>query len=278
MLLVAEEQRSLRSILRLEAKKPSAQGMVEFAMTISFLLLVILFLLEAARWFFALNAVQNAAQEAARYASTGQPSRQWCEDNNYPGSILNPNTYSTCRVDTIKQFAIDRARTGLSVDDLEDDITRPGYLGALVRGGADASSTPEYDNPGQPRAKVEVVVVYNHPIITPLVSGMLPTIRVVGEYQIVNEPWAGGEAIVPPTMESAPGLPPLDSDGDGWGDAHEINDTGTSPSTADTDGDKYCEGVQANWAEDVVDQCTLGADAYPLDPCRPDGGSPTCSG
>lgn len=268
----------MRSILRLEAKKPSAQGMVEFAMTISFLLLVILFLLEAARWFFALNAVQNAAQEAARYASTGQPSRQWCENNDYPGSILNSNTYSTCRVETIKQFAIDRARSGLSVDDTQDDITRPGYLGALVRGGADASSTPEYDNPGQPRAKVEVVVVYNHPIITPLVSSILPTIRVVGEYQIVNEPWAGGEAIVPPTMESAPGLPPLDSDGDGWGDAHEINDTGTSPSTADTDGDEYCEGVPANWAEDVVDQCTLGADAYPLDPCRPDGGSPTCSG
>lgn len=252
--------------------------MVEFALTIGMLLLVILFLLETTRWFFALNAVQNAAQEAARYASTGQPSRQWCEDNGFSGAILNTDVYADCRVDAIERFAIARAQTGLSVDATQDDIARPGYLGVIVRGSAGGAATPSPGNPGLPRAKVEVMVIHNHPVITPLVSGMLPQIRVVGEYQIVNEPWAGGEAIVPATLESAPALPPLDSDGDGWGDADEINNRGTSPSTPDTDGDLYCEGIQGDWAEDVVDQCTLGTDSAPLNPCQPDGSSPTCSG
>ena len=49
------------------------QSLVEFAVALPFLLVILLGLFEAARWFQAYLAVQYAAREAARFAVTGQP-------------------------------------------------------------------------------------------------------------------------------------------------------------------------------------------------------------
>ena len=49
------------------------QSLVEFAVALPVLLIILLGLFEAARWFQAYLAVQYAAREASRFAVTGQP-------------------------------------------------------------------------------------------------------------------------------------------------------------------------------------------------------------
>lgn len=242
------------------------QGLVEFALTIILLLFLVFGLIEAARWFYGLNAVQHAAFEAARYASTGQPSRPKCVALGYPTATSDPAEYVRCRVDSIKQFAIGRAKLGQFFYESEADVTKPGFLGVYVDGTTFGTGTIS-NHPGGPRGRVKVRVVYNLPVLNPLLARMLPSLRVEGYQEMVNEPWAGGGPDVPPTFAPATPLPPLDSDGDGWSDSYEVSASGpgTSPSTPDTDGDGYCEGVQASWSAEVAALCA-GYDNYPLDP------------
>lgn len=202
-------------------RRSIGQGLVELVVTLPLLLFIVFGLVKVARWFYALNAVQNAAREAARYAATGQPSRSRCEALGYAGASTTSDKYNQWRVKAIEDFAVARARTALRADKTVTGVSRPGYLGAIVYGSPTFSAPPVVGYAGSPRARVEVQVIYNHPITIPFLPSDLPTIRVIGWYQIVNEPWAGGGPDVPPTLVPAPALPPLDSDGDGWPDVAE---------------------------------------------------------
>jgi len=256
-------------------RRGNGQALVEFAVALPLLLFIILGMIEVARWFQAYLAVQYAAREAARYAVTGKPPMYGddsCEETGKPvtgDQYSLPSDYDQCRVDWIKHVARELARQGLLLNDAVTDITKPYYLGTLVRGSLSFSAPPVYDYPGVARTKIEVTVVYNHPVTNPMLSGLMPTIRTVGVSQMVNEPWAGGGADKPPEVPPAPPLPPLETDGDGWSDVYERETSGTLPSNPDTDGDAYCEGIKADWSGDVIDLCGMHpVDNYPLDPNR----------
>lgn len=250
-------------------RRGNGQGLVEFAVALPLLLFIILGLLEVARWFQAYLAVHYAAREAARYAVTGQPPMYGDDSCDVTGEPVTGNPYSLpsdydrCRVDWIKYVGRQLARQGLLLRDSVTDITKPYYLGVLVRGSPSFGAAPVYDYPGIARTKIEVTVVYNHPVTNPMLSALLPTIRTVGVSQMVNEPWEGGGADKPPEVPPAPPLPPLETDGDGWSDNDEREIYGTSPSNPDTDGDGFNEGP--------------GGDPAPLDPCDPDPDSPACN-
>lgn len=257
--------RCIRSIKR-------GQGMVEFALALPILLFLVLGFIEVARWFQAYLSVQYAARETARYAVSGQPpmliddGEDSCEEVGEPDTgdpYTLPGEYIQCRVDWIKHIGARLAGLALMADPSQTDIRKPYYLGVFLRGSPTFGSAPVDDNPGAARTKVEITIVYNHPVTNPFFAQMLPTIRVVGRVQMVNEPWEGGGADPPPPVPTATALPPLDSDGDGWSDVDERDIYGTFPSNPDTDGDGYEEGPGG--ADDTSDRA--------LDPCYPDPGA-----
>jgi hypothetical protein len=242
------------------------QSLVEFAVALPFLLIILLGLFEAARWFQAYLAVQYAAREATRFAVTGQPpmyitdGEGSCEEMGIPVTGWPydlPDDYEKCRVDYIKQVGINLAKLGLNVDHSVTDVTKPRFLGVYVRGGDSSSSAANTvsGHPGVARGRIEIRVVYNHPVTNPLLAPFLPTIRVIGTSEMLNEPWIGGGPDVPAEFEPPEPLPQLDTDGDGWSDVDERDIHGTLPGNVDTDGDGVPEGP--------------GGDEAPLDPCVP---------
>jgi hypothetical protein len=240
------------------------QSLVEFAVALPFLLIFLMGLLEAARWFQAYLAVQYAAREATRFAVTGQPPMRIsdgdasCEELGKPGtgfSYILPSQYQQCRLDYIKQVGINLAKLGVVVDHSQNNVTKPMFLGVYVRGEPSVGAQPEPDNPGVARGKIEVRVVYNHPVTNPFLAALLPTIRIIGTSEMINEPWVGGGPEVPSEFDPPEPLPVLDTDGDGWSDVDERDIYGTLPGNPDTDGDGEWEGP--------------GGDPAPLDPCDP---------
>lgn len=235
--------KSKRYPLKLKSKQQSrrwlaGQGFVEFMLVVPLVLAMIFGIIEAARWFAAINALQNTARETARYASTGQPYQDDCDSY---------TSYQTCRIETIKQVAKTFAGAGLVVDPNETDETKPKYLGVEVWGAPCLDSTdpecdPQADHPGVAQGKLEIRLDYNHPITNPFFSTWFPAIHVSGRYEIVNEPWYGAEFVDPPSIPDAPTPEPLDTDGDGWSDADEQSYYGTYASQADSDGDGCYEG------------------------------------
>jgi hypothetical protein len=245
-------------------KNRIGQSMVEFGVSLPILLLVLLGIFEIARWFHAYLAVQYAAREAGRFAVTGNPPMYLedgpgsCEELGRPRTGIAyslPEEYLECRVDYIKEVGIDLAKLGVISDPAQGDITKPGYLGVYIRGAPTIGGAPVSDHPGVARSKIEIRVIYNHPVNSPIFSALLPSIRVIGTASLINEPWVGGGPELPAVFNAPPLLPPLDSDGDGWSDIDERDLYGTLPSNPDTDGDGIAEGPEG--------------DSYPLDPCQP---------
>lgn len=244
--------------------RKKGQSLVEFAVVLPFVLIVLLGLFEAARWFQAYLAVQYAAREAARFAVTGQPpmlisdGEGSCQELGIPvtGAPYDlPNQYQQCRVDYIKQVGINLAKLGVIVDLNQTDVTKPRFLGVYVRGAPSYGASPVTDHPGVARGRIEIRVVYNHPVTNPFLAALLPTIRIIGTAEMINEPWVGGGPEVPAEFVPPDPLPALDSDGDGWSDVEERDVYGTLPGNPDTDGDGEPEGP--------------GGDPEPLDPCIP---------
>ncbi len=203
------------------------QSLVEFALALPILLFVMFGILEVARWFHSYLAVQYSSREAARFAVTGNPPMfisddpGSCEELGRPDSgdpYSLPAEYEQCRVDYIKDVGIQLSKLGVLSDPSQADITKAGYLGVFVRGAPSIGASAQDDHPGVARGRVEIRVVYNHPINNPFFSTLLPTIRVVGTTELINEPRTGGGADVPAVFAPPAPLPPLDSDGDGWND------------------------------------------------------------
>ena len=246
----------------IRSRKERGQGLVELALVLPILLFVIFGLIESARMMQAFLSVQSAAREGARYAVTGRPTPEECDDLLYP-----PDQYIECRVDSIKATARAYA-VGLPVDPTETDPGRPGYLGIQVRGKPCWGCEAQLDRPGIPGTRVEVTVSFNLPIVVPLFSSYLPALRLNGQTQMVNEGFQMGfGSEPPPTMEPAPTEEPLDSDGDGVCDSEERDIYGTSPSLPDTDGDELSDGDEIG--DLLCDGAAVTPTSDPLDRCDP---------
>lgn len=247
-------------------KRAEGQSLVELALILPMLLLVIFGLIESARMMQAMLAVQSAAREGARYAVTGQPSPEECglDPENYDEDV-----YRQCRVDSIKEIA--RTHTvGLPIDPTETDPGHPGYLGIWVRGQPTWEEVPVLDHPGIPGTRVEVTVFFNLPVVVPLFSALLPSVRLTGRTQMINEGFEmthGGDT--PPILPPAPTPPPLDYDDDLVCDSEERDIYGTSPTLPDTDGDEQSDGDEIGDFLCDEEQEPGSPITDPLDPCDP---------
>jgi hypothetical protein len=147
------------------------QALAEFAIIIIFLLMLMFFIVDAARIGWAWVTVQGAARAGARYASTGQSN---CET---PPNRLN------CVIDTVYNY--------MDTLNLHDDPQAPwgtdnGYR-IEVWGVDENNQGPWPDYPGAPGKPVVVRAYHWVPIITPFFKPIRDNIPVFGQVTIVNE-------------------------------------------------------------------------------------------
>jgi Flp pilus assembly protein TadG len=174
-------------------KRERGQTLLEFALVLPAILLLFFILIESGRLFHAYVTVQHAAREGARYAVTGQ----------HDEAIGD-------RVTTIKHTAR-MAASSLVVDpnkvDLVNGPASPYYDDAsalIVRVWGPRGE----DDAGGPGERVTVRVVYNLPILTPVLSSIAPMVPLAGQIEMINEGFGatgashGGQ--LPPPLPALP--------------------------------------------------------------------------
>jgi uncharacterized repeat protein (TIGR02543 family) len=152
--------------MKTRAKSTLGQTLVEFALVLSVSLLIIFGIFDFGSTFQAWLTVQNCAQTAARYATTGQTFQAG----------------DAARLQAIKDEARSRA-AGLSIVDSAGE-SEPGYFHVYVYS---ADSPAGTESPGGPNTRVAVDVIFNQPMITPLLSKMFPYLRLTGHSEMVTE-------------------------------------------------------------------------------------------
>jgi hypothetical protein len=186
--------------------RQKGQGLLEFALVLPVLLIITFMLIEVGRIFQAYVTVENAARTAARYAVTGQTKIE--DEMALPGWSGEPD-----RVASIKDVAY-RNTEGLirryvyynDVDSCKYGRDEPSALIICVWGPG------EWDDAGGPGDSVEVMVVYNLELLTPLVSSALRNVTLTGRAQMINEGFGltgvshGG--VLPPTLAPIPTMGP----------------------------------------------------------------------
>ncbi len=153
-------------------KSFKGQALTEFALIIPTLILIILGLFEFGRLFQVWMTVQNSAETAARFATTGQLS-------------VNPaiDEWDFARLEAVKDVALQRA-SNLNID-ASAGPSAPGYFRVFVYASDPPVQGSEF--PGGPNARVAVDVVYNHPLMTPLINILARFIRLHAHAEMINE-------------------------------------------------------------------------------------------
>jgi Flp pilus assembly protein TadG len=144
-----------------------SQAVVEFALVGSIFLMLVFGIIDTARLFESWVTVQHAAREGARYAITGRGDCDIAADNR-----LACITYKT-----------QQAAMGLSGG--------PGAVTVTVRKWA----YPTYADPpvegsaGVACDDIEIKVQYDHQLMTPIISSLVPHIPLTGRDRVINEPF-----------------------------------------------------------------------------------------
>lgn len=176
------------------------QAIVEFALILIVLLLIIFFIIEASRILWAWVTVQNAARTGARYGITGQADLS-CLNDNPPCD--DP------RVNSIRDLVTENM-VGLPVEpnaSFEDD-----YFYIVQIYGVNALGVFQEDYAGMPGLPMAVRVVYNVPIITPILSDIVENIPVMGQV-VVNNELFGQQGSANQGQGLPPSLPPVPTAG-----------------------------------------------------------------
>ncbi len=181
-------------MLKKSWKAMRGQSLVEFALIIPTIVLIIFVVFEFSCMFQNWLTIQNIAHGAARYASTGAGYRDG----------------SNARLGYIKDEAVKRT-TSLNIDASAGPLT-PGYFHVYVYASDEPIAGKE--SPGGPNARVAVDVVFNYPLITPLVNMIAPYIRLTGHSEILTEQYrhpgyGTPPGLIPPTIPPTPTPSPV---------------------------------------------------------------------
>ena len=181
-------------MLKIRVKRIVGQTLVEFALVLPVLILIVMGVFEFGRMLQAWLTVQNSAQAAARYATTGQHSVAPSVDQ-----------WDSARLAAIKAEALRKA-VSLSINN-SAGASSPGYFHVNVYASDPPVQGAEY--PGGPNARVAVDVIYNHPLITPLLNLIAPYVTLRAHSEMINErfrhPGYGTPVgVLPPTIFPTP--------------------------------------------------------------------------
>jgi hypothetical protein len=144
-----------------------SQAVVEFALVGSIFLTLVFGVIDTARLFESWITVQHAAREGARYALTG---RGDC--------AISPDNRLACI-----EYVTKEAAMGLSGG--------PGAVDVTVRKWAypDYADPPVEGSAGVACDNIEVEVEYDHHLMTPVISAIVPHILLTGRDRVINEPF-----------------------------------------------------------------------------------------
>ena len=182
-------QKSGSTPLGLTRKAVKAQAMVEFTLVLLFLMTLVFGIMEFGYIFQNWLTVQNSAEEAARYATTGQ-------------GFVDPTVdqWDTARLAAIKAVANKRA-SGLKINSAAGP-NAAGYFSVKVYASDPPVAGTEY--PGGPYARVSVDVVYNLPTITPMSQIFGTWIQLKSHVELINERfrriYGTPSGLLPPTI------------------------------------------------------------------------------
>jgi len=170
-------------------KPQKAQAMVEFTLVLIFLMTLVFGIMEFGYIFQNWLTIQNSAEEAVRYASTGQGFVEPADD-----------PWDTARLNAIKAVANKRA-SGLKINSSAAS-NAPGYFNVRVYASDPPVAGTEY--PGGPYARVSVDVVYNMQTITPLSQLFGAWIPIRAHAEMINERfrriYGTPSGLLPPTI------------------------------------------------------------------------------
>ena len=190
--------------------KPRGQALVEFAIISIVLLLIFFILIEFGRILWAWVTVQNAARQGSRYAITGQFD---------PACMNDPIPCADPRIASIEQVVLDRMM-GLRINMEQGRVYEDDYATFIEVYGINEFGELQPNFGGIPGQPMVVRVIYNVPIITPILSGIVTNVPVMGQVVRNNEPFgqtgsiAQGQApapILPPVPTAGPSPTPTDT-------------------------------------------------------------------
>ena len=174
------------------------QSLVEFAIVSIVLLLILFLIIEVGRVMWAWITVQNAAREGARYAITG----------NYDASCLDDvpacddPRYTSVVAEVKKNLA------GLPLSDDPDATYEDDFAYFIEVYGVNTDGVLQENFAGVAQQPMAVRVIYNVPIIVPILSGIAENIPVMGQVVEYNERF-GSLGSTETGISVAPALPAI---------------------------------------------------------------------
>jgi hypothetical protein len=183
--------------------------MVEFALILPVLLVTLFMLVELARLLHAWMAVENGARFGVRYAVTAEYDPTKCDpDCSTEGGII------LGRVASIHSAA-EAGSASILRDFTLNDVTENGFFKTtvckedqLIDPGTPTESfqcVGGVEDPGIGGQTVIVAVEFTHPLITPILTGIVPNIHITSEREAVVETFRVVQA-----GSGAPGADPPD--------------------------------------------------------------------
>jgi hypothetical protein len=210
----------IRGIDRVKSRKEKAQALVEFAIVLPLLLVTVFVLIELARVFHAWAAIENGARFGIRYAVTGEYDPSNCNNGAANGECLDPADELEARIESIHQAAWAGSTSVVRVDEDERTPVEVSYFNVLVCD-PDTLIRPAFtfdshscvpENPGDPGERVIVLIEFNHPLLTPILSNVWPQLRLTAQREAIVEsfriPLTGGNPNPIDTPTSVPSRTP----------------------------------------------------------------------
>ena len=178
------------------------QSLVEFAIVSIVLLLILFLIIEVGRVMWAWITVQNAAREGARYAITG----------NYDASCLDDVPACDDPRYTSVVAEVKNNLAGLPLSDDPDATYEDDFAYFIEVYGVNANGVLQENFAGVAEQPMAVRVIYNVPIIVPILSGIAENIPVMGQVVEYNERF-GSLGSTETGVSVAPALPAIPTAG-----------------------------------------------------------------
>ena len=168
------------------------QGLVEFALILPVVLTAFFVIIELARVYHAWVAVENGARFGVRYAITGEFDESRCGG----GTCADESEEEVARVATVKEVAWTGSSSIIRLAMASGSNSDSGYFDVTVcepdnlvgpASQYDTYSCTSGETAGDPGDHVAVIVEYNHPLIVPIISSIVPQIRLTAEREATVE-------------------------------------------------------------------------------------------
>jgi hypothetical protein len=217
------------------SKRRIGQGLVEFALILPVMLLLIFVIIELARLLHAWLSVENAARFAIRYAVTSEYDGSHCLNGaDAKGNCIVEDDIPVARILSIDDVAYSGA-PGILRNPAAPDWSKNGYFKVTICALPDVPGnyTPSDqnnwstdwtaqctggDNPGEEGQRIAVTVDFNHPLITPVLSGLWPQMHltsrrdgIVETFRTVRYVGSGSFEAAAPIYSETPTPTPSDT-------------------------------------------------------------------